>query len=154
MKQAHKIGAVFYVLWGLLHIVGAGSMLYALNAEGGAAALALLGSALPATVFPDQVDPVTHALYAFHSYNLLWMGVLSLVLAIKLNWHNSRVGYWVNLAVVTAADVGLIATLIVPGYMAVTDGLAGPLLWIGAFVFSTIGLVRQPVQEATVLLRQ
>lgn len=148
MKQAHKIGAVFYILWGLLHIVGAGGMLYTLNTEGGVAALAMLGSALPQAVFPEQVDPVTSALYAFHSWNLLWMGALSLVVAIKLNWRNSRVGYWVNLVIVSAADLGLIATLIVPGYMAVTDGLAGPLLWIGALLFSTIGLLRQPTPDA------
>ena len=57
-----------------------------------------------------------------------------------LNWKNSRLGYWLNLGVVGAADIGLFVFLIIPGYMALADGFSGPLLWLLAFVFSTIGL--------------
>ena len=38
-------------------------------------------------------------------------------------------GYWFNLVIVGAADIGLIIFLLAPGYMAIADGIPGPALW-------------------------
>ncbi|NJN83270.1 MAG: hypothetical protein HC802_13950 [Caldilineaceae bacterium] len=59
-----------------------------------------------------------------------------------MNWRNSRAGYWINLGVVAAADLGLLLTLLLPGMMAWSDGLWGPLLWLLAAGFTTLARVR------------
>lgn len=147
---SHKIGAIFYALWGLLHIIGAGVLLLQLARGGATSVLALIGSATPVTELPQVADGLTGAVLAYYAWNLLWIGGFVLVVAIKLNWQNSPMGYWLNLAVVSAVDLGLIGTLVAPGHMAFTDGLMGVALWLPAVVFSTLGLLtaaRQPVDR-------
>lgn len=140
-KYAHKIGAVFYVLWGILHIFGGGAIL---TAESSGAQLAMFGTAMPAELLPQDPGQVVHAGLSFHAFNLAWLGIFAALVGIFLNWKNSRVGYWLNLGVVGAADIGLFIFLLIPGYMALADGFLGPLLWLLAFLFSTIGLFKSP----------
>jgi hypothetical protein len=157
---AHKIGAVFFVLWGILHIVGGVALLQQLSAEGTMGVLATLGSAVPMAKLPagsggvtggvtgDVIGEVVAAVLAFFAFNWVWIGLLVLVVGIRLNWHNNCIGYWLNLYVAAAADVGLIIFLLAPGYMAVSDGWPGPLLWLLAAVFSTIGVFNHTPQQA------
>lgn len=133
---AYKLGAIFYVLWGLLHVAGGAAILTA-DAQ---TQLAMFGTDAAATDTVQAPGAVVHAALSFHAYNLLWMGLLATGIAIVLNWKNSTVGYWMNMAIVGAADIGLIVFLLVPGYMAVLDGAPGPTLWVLAAVFTTIGL--------------
>ena len=56
-----------------------------------------------------------------------------------MNWHNSATGYWINLAAVSAADIGFILFVLLPGHIALWPGVLGPVVWILAVVFSTIG---------------
>lgn len=149
---AHKIGAVFFMLWGILHIVGGAALLQQLSAEGVTGVLATLGSAVTIAELPVITGGVTAAVLAFFAFNWVWIGLLVLVVGVKLNWHNSRLGYWLNLYVAAAADLGLIIFLLAPGYMALADGWPGPLLWLLAAVFSAIGLFNhtpQQVRQAT-----
>jgi hypothetical protein len=77
-----------------------------------------------------------------------------------LNWRGSRVGYWSSL---NLTDIGFVAAIVLPGYItvgnahpderipnannAVTNavlehlaaGAPGPILWLLAAVFTTIG---------------
>jgi hypothetical protein len=96
---------------------------------------------------PAVSGGVTGAVLAFFAFNWVWIGLLVLVVAITLNWRNSRIGYWLNLAVAGAADLGLIIFLLLPGYMAVSDGWPGPLLWLLAAVFSTIALLSHKAER-------
>jgi hypothetical protein len=142
MKQhAHRIGAVFYVLWGLVHIGVGALMLYRLAAEGGTSALAQAGSAVPAEQLPQNLTGVASAILGQRAWNLAWFGCLTLIVAVALNWRNSRIGYWLNLGVVSAADVGFVYPILLPGYIRLTDGLPGPILWVLAVIFSTIGFL-------------
>lgn len=143
----HKIGAVFYILWGLLHIIGGVALLQTLSSEGVKGVLATLGSAVPTTELPVISGGVTGAVLAFFAFNWVWIGLLVLVAAVRLNWYNSKIGYWLNLAVAGAADLGLIVMLLAPGYMAISDGWAGPLLWLLAIIFSTTGLLNRNSQQ-------
>ena len=138
--NAHKIGAVFYVLWGVLHVFWGASMLYTLSSEGGAGVLAAVGTAVPQSELPKEVSGVGSGLLGQHNWNLLWFGLFAIVVGAFFNWKNSRPGYWVNLAVVSAADLGFIFAIMVPGYIKFADGFMGPLLWILAVIFSTIGI--------------
>ena len=142
-KYAHKIGAVFYVLWGVLHIGFGAWMIYALNTGGAAAVMAIIGTGVPAETLPQELDPVTSATIAQHSWNILWFGIFGVVVGAFLNWKNSIAGYWANLAVVSAADSGFVVTVMLPGYIAIADGIEGPALWILAAIFTTIGLLNK-----------
>ncbi len=139
-RHYHKIGAIAYMLWGLLHIVG-GMMLYlTLKNEGITNLLYMLGTAIPKHHVPEIASGSTvDGLAAFHAWNITGFGIISLLTAIMLNWKNNRTGYWMNLGVVATADLGLVFTLIIPGYMHLTDGLPGIILFLLALTFSTLG---------------
>lgn len=138
-----KIGAICYALWGLLHIVGAAVLLLQVNSTGATTVFATIGSATPATALPQLSSTLADAVLGYYAWNLLWIGGLVLVVAIRLNWRNHLLGYWLNLVVVSAVDLGLIIFLVAPAHMALADGMLGVTLWLPAILFSTIGLVVQ-----------
>ena len=79
---AAKIGAVFYVLWGIFHLFAAFSV-YKL-AEG---ASGMVQGRLLQTAF-----------------YLLFFAVSGIVIALALNWRNDRQGYWMNGILIAFAD--------------------------------------------------
>ena len=119
MNLFAKLGAVTYVLWGLLHIQAA-RMIY------------MLGNSLDAGMVQGRIYQ--------DAYNLLFFALSGIAVAIMLNWKNSRLGYWLNLVVVSAADIGFIIYVLIPGYAPMVPGAAGPVLWILAVIFSTLGI--------------
>lgn len=48
MNSIHKLGAICYALWGLLHIIGAAVLLLQASGAGATAVFATIGSATPA----------------------------------------------------------------------------------------------------------
>ncbi len=115
-----KLGAVTYVLWGLLHIQAA-RFVY------------VLGQSLEPGIIQGRIYQ--------DAWNLLFFALFGIVVAVTLNWKNSRLGYWLNLIVVSAGDIGFIVTIIVPGYVPLVPGGIGPLLWVVALAFSTLGIL-------------
>ena len=142
MARMHRVGAVFYALWALLHVVaGATLVRSALTDVNGH--LREIGTAARAAQVPSLGEhTVVSAIIAFHSFNMAWIGLLVGLIALRHNWRNSRGGYWLNLALTGSLDVGLVLFLLVPGYMAWGDGWPGPLLFAGGAIFSTLGLRR------------
>ena len=116
----HRIGAIFYVLWGVLHLLAASE----------AARLA----------FAVEAGPVQGRLLQ-NAWSLAIFAIVATVIAVTMNWRNSRAGYWINLVTVSAADLGFIIFILVPGYLPLWPGTLGPVLWIAGAVFSTMGLV-------------
>lgn len=121
MNLFAKLGAVTYVLWGLLHIQAA-----------------RLVTMLGQTLEPGMVQGRIYQ----GAWNLLFFALFGIVVAILLNWKNSRLGYWLNLVVISAADIGFIVTILMPGYVPLFPGGIGPLLWVLALVFSTLGILK------------
>ena len=115
-----RIGSVLYVVWGLLHIVAAFKV-YALGQT-------LEQGMLQGRIYQD-------------AWNLLFFALFGIVVAVALNWKNSRLGYWLNLVVVSAADIGFIIAVLIPGYAPLMPGVLGPLLWLIALAFSTFGIL-------------
>jgi hypothetical protein len=76
------------------------------------------------------------------AWNLLFFALFGIVVAILLNWKNSRLGYWLNLVVISAADIGFIVAILMPGYVPLVPGGIGPLLWLLALAFSTLGILK------------
>jgi len=115
-----KLGAVTYVLWGLMHIQAARFVF-------------MLGQ----TLEPGMVQGRIYQ----DAWNLLFFALFGIVVAVTLNWKNSRLGYWLNLVVVSAGDIGFIITILVPGYIPLLPGGLGPVLWVIALIFSTLGIM-------------
>ena len=114
-----KLGAVFYVIWGLLHLMAA-RMVYGL-------AQTLEPGMVQARVLQD-------------AFNLAFFAVFAIVVAILYNWKNSRLGYWLNFWVISIADIGFILIVMVPLSLPLMPAALGPLFWILALVFSTIAI--------------
>jgi hypothetical protein len=134
-----RIGAVCYALWGLAHVVGGGVQLSVVQSRGGSALTALISSARPLDPAAFSVPPAATAFMGMGAYNILWIGLLVTVVALALNWRNAPLGYWLNLALVGATDLGLLVALLLPGHMAWSDGLIGLTLFVLALGFSTWG---------------
>lgn len=115
-------GAICYALWGCLHLQAA----YAVYRVGAA----LEPGMAQGRVFQD-------------AWNLLFFGVTAIVIALTLNIRNNAWGYWINLGVLTLADTGLIFFILVPGYMPLWPGVAGPVLWILGWIFTTVAYLRR-----------
>ena len=82
-----RIGAIFYFLWGVLHIVAALKVY-------------TMGQSLETGMIQGRILQ--------DAWNLLFFALFGMVVAIKYNWVNSKLGYWLNLVVVSAGDIGFI----------------------------------------------
>jgi len=110
-----RAGALVYVLWGLLHVVAA-YRVYRLGAG-------LEPGMIQGRIWQD-------------AWNLLFFAVFAIVVAFAMNWRNSRSGFWLNLVVVSAADIGFVAFVLLPGHVPLVPGVIGPLLWIAAVILT------------------
>ena len=123
MKFANKVGTVFYVIWGILHFNAAYNV-YALAAE-----------------VPDTMSMVQARLFQ-NAWNLAFLALFAIVLALAFNWRNSRAGFWLNLAVVSGTDIGFIAFVLIPGLLPLVPGAAGPIFWLLGAFFTGLGRAR------------
>ena len=121
-----KIGAVAYVLWGLLHLKAAQLVWQA-------------GQAMEAGYIQGRVLQL--------SWDLLVFAMIGIAVAIGMNWKNSRCGYWLNLVIISAADIGFILFVLLPGHVPMNPGALGPFLWSLAVVVTTRGY-RQANRQA------
>jgi len=135
-----KIGAGFYVLWGLLHVVGAIALFSSLRESADSALSALTSnvSALPSV----GTNVAVEALFGYYLWLLLVLAIFSIVIAVRFNWRGIAVGYWLNLLMLGATEVGILLFLLIPGYMKMSEGGIGLSLYILAAAFSTVGFIR------------
>ena len=119
-KLAYRAGAVFYVLWGLLHLYAAW---ISFNAGAGID------------------DPFAVSKLQQNGWNLGAISFACIAIAVLLNWRNSRLGYWLNLIMVSVTDIGFIVLVLLPG---VSQDILGPILWLLAVVLTSIGYLRAP----------
>lgn len=137
---SYKWGAIFYILWGVMHaMIGIQILSINLGQSTYVVITSLYTDAGPALT-PHELGSVTSALMNQHAWNLLWFGVFATVVAVKWNWKNNIAAYWTNLAVVSLADIGFIAAILIPGYISISMGIWGPILWVLAIIFSTKGI--------------
>ena len=115
-----KIGAVFYMIWACLHMLAAYSV-YVLGRS-------LDSSMVKGRVFQD-------------AWNLLFFSIIAFSVAATLNWRNNVWGYWINVATLGIADIGMILCVLIPGYAPVWPSILGPVFWVLAMIFSTIAIL-------------
>lgn len=121
VSRLAQAGAVAYGIWALLHFQAAWSVYR-------------LGQAMP--------DGMERGRVLQDAWNLLWFSIIAILAAAGLNWRNDPRGWWINLAVVSVADLGFIFFVLMPGYVPMWPGLAGPLFWILGLAFSSLALRR------------
>ena len=118
----HRIGAVMYVVWGVLHV----------------------NAALKVYQLGETLDPAIVQGRLFQSaWNLLFFAVVAIVVGALFNWRNSRLGYWINLITVSATDIGFILFILVPSYLSLWPGVLGPVFWVLGAIFATIGYLKE-----------
>lgn len=117
----HKIGALAYMLWGALHMLAA--------------------SEAARRAFDVDAGDIQGRLLQ-NAWSLAIFALVATVVAVTMNWRNSNAGYWINLVTISAADLGFIVFILVPGYLPPWPGALGPVLWIVGAIFSTLAQVR------------
>ena len=115
-----EIGAVFYVLWGLLHLVASFQVFR-------------LGSAQNSGMVQGRIYQ--------NAWNLACIALVVPVIAVAYNWNNSLFGFWLNLAITGITDIGFILFIMVPRHLPLKLSIPGPLMWLLAVIFSTLGIL-------------
>lgn len=121
----HKVGAVFYGLWGFWHFqVVAGMFEFA----------------------STQMKPdILQARIYQGAFHILWFAVGAIAIAILFNWRNSRLGYWANLLMIGWTEVGLLLFLsclvIFLGYL---KGLSAHFYGFSLFCLALLVIVLIP----------
>lgn len=121
-----KLSSTFYFIWGLLHIKAAWAVYQ-------------IGEGLSAGMEQGRIFQ--------GSWNLLFFALAAVVIAVFYNWKNDRQGYWANLIMVSATDIGFILFILVPGYLDLWPGIMGPVFWVLAVFTGTIALKKQPLKQ-------
>jgi hypothetical protein len=141
--RSSRLGAICYALWGVIHVIGGAVLLRAAFEGTDAFVRAQVGSSPldgGALTGSGSMVTVASSVFAFHAFNLTWLGFVAGLIAVRLNWYNASVGYWLNLALVGFTDLGLVLFIVGPGVMSWADAWIGPALFIPAWLFSTIGM--------------
>jgi len=132
-----RIGAVFFGLWGLLHLVGGSAILVDALSNGPAAGYAFYQQSA------GDFLPVAGAILAMNSFTIAWVGALVIVIAATMNWRNQCTGFMLNLVLAGLMDVALVVFLLAPGFVTLGDALLGISLLLFAATFSSLGLLQQ-----------
>ena len=117
MKFA-RIGAVLYIIWGLLHIAAAFDEF-------------ALARTLDHGLLQGKINQ--------QGWDLLFFAVFAIVVAVRYIWKNDPLGYWLNLIVVSSADIGFLIFVFFPGNTTIFPSILGPIFWILAAIFTTVG---------------
>jgi hypothetical protein len=116
-----KIGAVFYVLWGLLHYTAAYGVYH-------------VGLTMPSGIVQGRLFQ--------EAFYLAALATSGIVLAATMNWHNTRTGFWLTALILGVGDIPFILFVLVPGYAPFWPGILGPALWVAGMVFTGLGQIR------------
>ena len=144
---AAKLGAVLFVLWGILHIwVGfEGITQYLSTGANGLWTFMTGGSKVPRTAFVHTTDATTafaHAqLLVNYCIDVAGYGVLGLVVGWMIWTQASWVGYLIGVLVIGICDLAfsfslLLSGVIEPGFGAVV----GPIIWLLALLVTPFGM--------------
>ena len=121
-----RIGAILYAIWGAFHVYVAWQI-YTLGAT--------------------EQGITQGPLYQMAAY-MLTISLFAIVVALTRNWRNDKLGYWLNLAVVSWADLTWVLVVVLPGYVPLARGLIPPAIWVAAAIFSTIAIRRRDSRNA------
>ena len=129
ISNSARIGAACYVLWGLLHY----SATYNIYR---------IALGLPPSMAQGRLFQVAFYIFCF--------ATAGIVIAVSLNWRNSRAGFWANALLIGVTDVPFILFVLAPGYVPLLFGSLGPDLWVAGMLFTGLGQIsRRALTRAT-----
>lgn len=136
-----RIGAIFYILWGVLHIM-LGIMILNINSNEGTVAMLAFFGLKDEIQLTHEAANVMGSLGAQHAANLAIFGIIAIIIAVKLIWNRYPLGFWLNLIMIGLADIAFIIAFFIPGYIRGMAGVMGPALFILGAIFSGLGLLK------------
>lgn len=146
-RTAAKMGALLFLLWGVLHIwVGyEGIHQYLTGGPQGQWNMIIGGSHAPRGAFNHATDALTARAHGQLLLNFCidvgGYGVLGGVVAWLLWSRASWVGYFIGLVVIGIADLTFLFAMVTPGIIELNAGtLGGPVLWFLAIAIAPYGL--------------
>ena len=123
MKYLSKIGAVAFILWGVLHIVGGETIFFALGS----------GPDEGFAVYRNHAgiySPLAGAILGYLAFFLVAAGVVATGVGIWLNWKNSLLGLTINTILIGFTDLGLALFLLLPGFVSIAHASIGFVLYL------------------------
>lgn len=124
-----RLGAIMYVLWGLVHYTAAYVQLQ-------------IAAHVPASIVRGRLHQ--------NIFYVICLATISIIVGLWLNWRNDRFGFWLNAVSITLGDIPFILFVLLPGYLPFWPGVLGPVLWIAGLIFTALGrALSTPVQAGT-----
>ncbi len=118
-----RLGAILYTAWGVFHVYVAWQIY---------------------TLGLTEQGIAQGRLFQLAAY-MLTISLFAIVVAVTRNWRNDNLGYWLNIVVVSWADIIWVLVVVLPGYVPMARGLIPPAVWVAAAICSTIARrVRAP----------
>lgn len=111
-----RIGAFFYVVWGLFHLRVAWNIFKLGEVQAGLA---------------------QGRIFQLAAY-MLTISIFVICVAVFLNWRNDRRGYWLNLCVAGWADAIWLFVVVLPGYVGLIRGLVPPAVFVAGALATTL----------------
>jgi len=130
MKFA-KTGAVLFILWGAIHILGGSAILAAAVSSPDAGYATYDPAAAGYTGLAGDV-------LAYLAWGFVWIGAVVAFIGFRYNWQNSEAGLALNTALVGLTDLGLVLFLVLPGHLGWAEASPGLVLLAGAAFFGGI----------------
>ena len=121
-----KLGAVAYAAWGTFHVYVAWQIY---------------------TLGQTQEGIAQGRTYQLAAY-MLTIALFAVIVAVTRNWRNDRMGYWLNLGVVSWADITWVLVVVLPGYVPLGRGLIPPAIWVTGAILTTLAQRERPTALA------
>lgn len=130
-KNALRIAAALWLIWGLVHL-GAGI----LSLSGSAQELVQnIADAVPPETLEVEYPDAAGAILDQHAWNLAWFGAVALIGAVFI-WRQSRTAIWVTAMVGGLADLGYLLFLDLGGYVNFVPGTVMTIIPATAILLS------------------
>lgn len=124
---------IFWVVWGLVHML-AGTIILTSDAAGAFAAVA---DAVDPALLAGPYHDATGALTNQHGFNLLWIGAATAICAVYI-WRGSTVAMFIAGLVGGLADVGYFLFMDLGGYVNFVPGTVMTLISASAIILSLV----------------
>lgn len=143
-----RISAVLWIIWGAVHML-AGVLTMSGPITGDiSAAIAGIADAVPAATLQMDYPEAAGAIIAQHGFNLLWIGVVTLIGGFYI-WRGNKTAVYLSALVGGLADVGYFIFLDLGGFVNFIPGTLMTLFSGSAIILSFLALrQRTAVPEA------
>ncbi|MDR9417031.1 MAG: hypothetical protein RI564_12170 [Gracilimonas sp.] len=149
MKNAHlfKLSSVLWFIWGAVHILaGVMTIYFIISGDISSAVSGIADAVDPASLEANYPD-AAGAVIGQHGFNLLWIGIVTLISAIYI-WKGNK--YAIILAAITGglADVGYFLFLDLGGFVHFVPGTIMTLISASAIILSIYGYLKDQKKDS------